>query len=91
METVNPASAGLMGYKELPVTPSGAPAKPVVGQSQVTVGKYLTPKLYFSYGRSLSTGGNLFLLRYDLLRHWQLETQSGAESGVDLYYKLEFD
>ena len=92
METVNPASAGLMGYKEVPVAPAGtAPAKPVVGQSQMTVGKYLTPKLYFSYGRSLVTGGNLFLLRYDLLRHWQLETQSGAESGVDLYYKLEFN
>jgi translocation and assembly module TamB len=91
METVTPSSAGLMGYKEIPVSPSGAPAKPVASQSLMTVGKYLMPKLYFSYGRSLVTGGNLFLLRYDMFRHWQLETQSGSESGADIYYKLELN
>ena len=91
METVNPANAGLMGYKEIPVSPTGTPAKPVAGQSLLTVGKYLTPKLYFSYGRSIVTGGNLFMLRYDVFRHWQLETQSGSESGGDIYYKLEFN
>ena len=57
----------------------------------LTVGKYLTPQLYFSYGRSLFTGGNLFRLRYDLFKQWQIETQTGSESGVDLYYKIEFD
>jgi translocation and assembly module TamB len=57
----------------------------------LTVGKYLTPELYFSYGRSLFTGGNLFRLRYDLSRRWQIETQKGSESGADLYYKIEFD
>ena len=91
LETVNPANAGLMGYKEISVTPTGAPAKQAVGQSLLTVGKYLTPKLYLSYGRSLVTGGNLFMLRYDVFRHWQLETQSGSESGADVYYKLEFN
>ena len=91
METVTPGNAGLMGYKEVQSTPTGAPAKQAVGQSLLTVGKYLTPKLYLSYGRSLISGGSLFMLRYDLLRHWQLETQSGAESGADLYYKLEFN
>jgi autotransporter translocation and assembly factor TamB len=92
LETVTPSTSGLMGYKEVQVTPSGtAPAKTPATESLVTVGKYLTPKLYLSYGRSLVTGGSLFLLRYDIFRHWQLETQSGSESGADLYYKLEFD
>jgi translocation and assembly module TamB len=91
VETVNPSSAGLMGYKEIPTSPTGAPSKQAVGQSLLTVGKYLTPKLYLSYGRSLVTGGNLFMLRYDILRHWQLETQSGSESGADIYYKVEFN
>jgi len=91
VQTVTPGSAGLMGYKEVSVTPSGAPSKQTAGQSLVTVGKYLTPKLYLSYGRSVISGASLFMLRYDVLRHWQLETQSGAESGLDVYYKVQFD
>jgi len=92
VETVDQSSAGRMGYKEIPVSPTGAAqARPSAGESLLTVGKYLTPKLYLSYGRSLVTGGNLFQLRYDISRHWQVETQSGSESGVDLYYKLEFN
>ena len=90
----NTATAGLMGYKEIPVTPTGAtPASQVTSTSQtmLTVGKYLTPQLYFSYGRSLFTGGNLFRVRYDIFKKWQIETQTGSESGVDLYYKIEFN
>lgn len=92
LQTVDQTSTGRMGYKEIAVTPSGlAPKTQTTSQSLLTVGKYLTPKLYLSYGRSLVTGGNLFQLRYDVFRHWQIETQSGSESGADIYYKLEFD
>jgi len=92
LEKVDTTSTGLMGYKEIPVAPSGEPAKQAqTGESVFTVGKYLTPKIYVSYGRSLVTGENLFRLRYDVFRHWQIETQSGSESGADLYYKLEFN
>ncbi|MDD5286552.1 MAG: translocation/assembly module TamB, partial [Desulfuromonadaceae bacterium] len=83
-----------MGYKPLQVTPPGAiPAaqQPGITETVLTVGKYLTPQLYISYGRSLFTGSNLFRLRYDIYKQWQIETQTGSgESGVDLYYKLEF-
>jgi len=85
---------GRSGYKPIPVAPAGvAPASQTAGISQtmLTVGKYLTPQLYFSYGRSLFTGGNLFRLRYDIFKQWQIETQTGSESGVDLYYKIEFN
>ena len=55
------------------------------------MGKYLTPELYISYGKSLFTGNNLFRLRYDIFKKWQIETQTGnGESGADIYYKLEF-
>ncbi len=87
-------AAGRMGYKEIPGAPAGvAPARQAAGVSHtmLTVGKYLTPQLYFSYGRSLFTGGNLFRLRYDIFKQWHIETQTGSESGVDLYYKIEFD
>lgn len=82
-----------MGYKPLQVTPPGSiPTTQQTGvtDTMLTVGKYLTPELYLSYGRSLFTGSNLFRLRYDLSKHWQIETQTGSESGVDLFYKLEF-
>ena len=83
-----------MGYKPLQVTPPGSiPAAQQAGvtDTMLTVGKYLTPKLYISYGRSLFSGSNLFRLRYDIFRKWQIETQTGnGESGADIYYKLEF-
>ncbi|HSH12717.1 MAG TPA: translocation/assembly module TamB domain-containing protein, partial [Desulfurivibrionaceae bacterium] len=86
-------STDYMGYKPLRVGPPGAvPAGPQPGltETMLTVGKYLTPQLYISYGRSLFTGSNLFRLRYDIDKRWQIETQTGSESGADLFYKLEF-
>ena len=94
LEIQSGEASGRMGYKPIPATPPGiAPAKPAgsVSQTMLTVGKYLTPQLYFSYGRSLFTGGNLFRLRYDIFKQWQIETQTGSESGVDLYYKIDFN
>jgi translocation and assembly module TamB len=83
---------GYMGYKPVRVAPGMGAATTSAGVSEtmLVVGRYLTPKLYISYGRSLFSGGNLFSLRYDISKHWQLESQTGRESGVDIYYKLEF-
>ncbi|MDO8945435.1 MAG: translocation/assembly module TamB domain-containing protein, partial [Desulfobacterales bacterium] len=94
IQSGGPDASGRMGYKEIAAAPAGvAPARQSgsVSQTMLTVGKYLTPELYFSYGRSLFTDGNLFRLRYDLSKRWQIETQTGNESGADLYYKIEFD
>ena len=87
------STAGHMGYQPLQVTPPGSiPAKQQAGSTEtmLTVGKYVTPQLYISNGKSLFTGSNLFMLRYDLSKQWQIETQTGSESGADLFYKLEF-
>jgi len=82
----------LMGYKPLVSTSAAAASAEAVpaAQAMMTLGKYLTPRLFVSYGRSLFTGGNLFLLRFDVNKHVQAEAQTGTESGVDIYYKLEF-
>ncbi|BCS54831.1 hypothetical protein GSbR_29610 [Geobacter sp. SVR] len=88
------ATTGHMGYKPMTSTPPGtAPTVQPGGLSQtmVTIGKYLTPQIYVSYGRSLFTNNNLFLLRYDITRRWQIETQTGEASGLDVYYKIEFN
>ena len=87
-------ASGRSGYKPIPVAPAGVtPARQEadISQTILAVGKYLTPQLYFSYGRSLFSGGNLFRLRYDIFKQWQIETQTGSESGVDLYYKIDFN
>lgn len=87
-------SSAKQGYTPIAVTPPGtAPVTqtPGISQTMMTVGKYLTPSLYFRYGRSLFSNGNQFLLRYDIFKQLQVETQTGSESGVDLYYKIEFN
>jgi translocation and assembly module TamB len=61
-----------------------------VASSMVTIGKYLSPRLYISYGQSLFTGSNVAKLRYEISKHWELESKMGTESGVDLFYKIEF-
>lgn len=91
----NGAGAGRMGYRAIPVRPPGQaaaqPAASGLSQTMVTVGKYLTPKLYVSFGQSVFTRSNLIRLRYDISRRWEVETQTGTESGADLYYKIDFN
>jgi translocation and assembly module TamB len=91
-ETASSKSTGTSGYKVIPVSPTGVPQPATTASdSLLTVGKYLTPKLYLSYGRSLITNSNLFRLRYDIYKKWQIETQAGAESGGDIFYTIEFE
>lgn len=90
IRTTPGADPGLMGYKPMVASSSTVSSESSAADAMMTLGKFLTPRLYASYGRSLFTGGNLFLLRFDLGRNWQLEAQTGTESGVDLFYKLEF-
>ena len=58
--------------------------------SQITIGKYLNPDLYISFGQSLFSNTNEVRMRYNLSRRWQLESSVGEQSAVDLYYKIEF-
>ena len=60
-------------------------------QSIVTVGKYLQPKLYVSYGRSLFSDESYVTLRYTLSKRWEVESKAGAQTGANLYYRIEFD
>jgi translocation and assembly module TamB len=82
------------GYRPIQATPPGiAPSKTAgstLSQSVVSVGRYLTPQLYISYGRSILTGANLIRMRYDLSRRWELESQTGTESGGDVFFKINF-
>jgi translocation and assembly module TamB len=67
------------------------PDKSDVTKSLLTVGKYLTPKLFISYGRALFSPTSYVKARYTFSERWEVETWTGTESGVDLYYKINFD
>lgn len=58
-------------------------------QAKLTVGKYLSPRLYISYGIGLFQQGHTFRLQYDIGRGFKLATESGVESGGDILYTIE--
>lgn len=61
-----------------------------VQASMVTIGKFLTPDLYISFGQSLFGESNVARMRYSLSERWQIESQLGDISGADLFFRLEF-
>ncbi|OPY05914.1 MAG: Translocation and assembly module TamB [Syntrophaceae bacterium PtaB.Bin038] len=60
-------------------------------QSIVTLGRHLQPNLYISYGRSLFNEDYYVTLRYTPSRRWEVESKAGAQTGANLYYRIEFD
>ncbi|TAL74753.1 MAG: pathogenicity protein [Rhodanobacter sp.] len=60
------------------------------GGSAFTVGKYLSPRLYLSYGVGLFEPGEVVSLRYRLSRRWHFEAQSATNfNRASLNYRLE--
>ncbi len=57
-------------------------------QTSLFLGKYLSPRLYVSYGIGLYEPINLLRIRYTLSRHWALEAESGTFSGADILYTI---
>ncbi len=60
-------------------------------RSMVSVGRYLSPELYVGLGHSLLTNENQVTLRYKLSKRWEVESRLGGESGMDLFYRIDFD
>jgi len=60
------------------------------GSSAFTVGKYLSPRLYLSYGVGLFEPGQVITLRYLFSRRWNFEAQNATEfSRASFNYRLE--
>jgi translocation and assembly module TamB len=70
------------------VTIGARPGDPT-DQARFTIGKYLSPKLFVSYGVGLFQPGHYFRLLYDLGHGFKLQTESGVTSGGDLLYTIE--
>lgn len=58
-------------------------------QASLVVGRYLSPKLYVSYGVGLIDSFNTLNIRYQLSDKWQLKGESGENQGADLLYTME--
>jgi len=49
------------------------------GNSAFTVGKYLSPRLYLSYGVGLFQPGQVIILRYRFSHRWNFEIQNATD------------
>ncbi len=58
-------------------------------QATVVLGKYLSPKLYITYGVGTIDRINTLRLRYQLSRHWTVEAESGLFQGTDILYTID--
>lgn len=58
-------------------------------ESALVIGKYLSPRLYVSYGIGLFEPINTIRMRYNLSKRWLLQTEYGIESSGDVLYELE--
>jgi len=60
------------------------------GNSAFTIGKYLSPRLYLSYGVGLFQSGQVVTLRYRLTRRWNFEAENATDfSRASLNYRYE--
>ncbi|MGE7138217.1 translocation/assembly module TamB domain-containing protein [Luteibacter sp. NPDC031894] len=60
------------------------------GTSAFTVGKYLSPRLYLSYGVGLFDPGQVITLRYLFSKRWNFEAQNATDfSRASLNYRLD--
>ncbi len=67
---------------------AGAPSDP--SEAALVAGKYLSPKLYVSYGIGLFNAASVLRMQYDIAKHWKLVTESGgAASGADLLFTID--
>lgn len=68
----------------------GSAAGHGAGETAFMVGKYLTPKLYISYGVGIFSSVSTLSLRYTLNSHWKLQSQSSdVATGADIIYTFE--
>jgi translocation and assembly module TamB len=59
------------------------------GDQSLVLGKYLSPRLYVSYGISLVEEINTLKLRYTIGDRWTVSVESGSETGADVEYRIE--
>jgi translocation and assembly module TamB len=57
--------------------------------TQVVLGKFLSPKLFVSYGISVAEAINTIKLRYTLNPRWSLRAEAGLAQSADVEFRIE--
>ena len=60
----------------------------ISNDTSLVLGKYLSPRLYVSYGISLAEAINTLKLRYTIGDRWTVKTESGKAKSADLVYTI---
>ncbi len=58
-------------------------------ETSLVLGKYLSPRLYVSYGLSLTESVYTIKMRYTINDHWTFKTEAGQEYAGDLDFTIE--
>ncbi|MEZ5498166.1 MAG: translocation/assembly module TamB domain-containing protein [Steroidobacteraceae bacterium] len=61
----------------------------LANETALVLGKYLSPRLYVSYGISLTQALNTIKMRYTLGDRWTLRSEAGEERSAELVYTIE--
>lgn len=87
------ATGGLLAKKlgaRLGVDEVGIEDNEMIGGSAFTVGEYLSPRLYLSYGIGLFEPGEVVTLRYELSDDLSIQAQRGPEdTRAGIQYRME--
>jgi translocation and assembly module TamB len=73
-----------MGLDEVEVADNRA-----LGGAALTVGKYLSPRLYVAYGVALFGSGQVVTFKYLLSRLWNVQIDSGTENRAAINFRKE--
>jgi translocation and assembly module TamB len=60
-----------------------------LNDTSLVLGKFLSPRLFVSYGISLTESINTFKARYSISDHWLLKGESGQNQSGDVEFRIE--
>lgn len=61
----------------------------LTNQTSLVLGRYLSPRLYVSYGVGLVEAINTIKMRYTIGDHWTIKTEAGTQRSADLVFTIE--
>jgi translocation and assembly module TamB len=81
-----------IGLQDISVESSGrqdSETGRVSNDTSLVLGKYLSPRLYVSWGVSLTESINTIKMRYTIDEHWTIKTEAGKDRAADLVFTIE--
>jgi translocation and assembly module TamB len=92
-QSLEGAAGGLVAKrigKRLGLDEAGVEENELIGGSALTIGEYLSPRLYLSYGVGLFEPGEVIALRYKMSKDVGVKVQRGTEeTRAGIEYRIE--